>query len=203
VRTRWWTAPLTAVERATPTRGRVLEIGCGHGLLSLYLALSAHDRRVLGVDIDRDKIALARQAAARLRPDEAHVSFVPVDPGELPQGPFDAIVVCDVLYLLGTRGRTALLDAAADQLGPGGVLVIKETARTPRWKDTVNLVQERLATRVLRITEGDALDFVEPRRLVEQLQGRGLTVEQRRVDRGYPHAHVLLTARRIRVGAGS
>jgi 2-polyprenyl-3-methyl-5-hydroxy-6-metoxy-1,4-benzoquinol methylase len=201
VRIRWWSAPLAEVERATPRQGRILEIGCGHGLLSLYLALASPARRVFGVDIDRDKIALARRATERLRPDEAHASFVAVEPGELPEGPFDAVVICDVLYLLGPPARTALIDAAADRVGPGGVLLIKEIARTPRWKDTINVVQERLSTRVLRITEGATLDFVEPSTFAEQLRGRGLQVDEHRVDSGYPHAHVLITARRSAVDA--
>ena len=201
VRVRWWSAPLVQVERATPGRGRVLEIGCGHGLLSLYLALSGPERRVVGVDIDRDKIAIARQAAGRLTEGEAHVSFVAVEPGELPKGPFDAVVVCDVLYLLGPAARAALIHAAVDQLGPDGVLLLKETARTPRWKNALNVVQERLATRVLRITEGDTVDFADPARFVEQLRGRGLDTGVRRIDKGYPHPHVLVTARRAAVPA--
>jgi 2-polyprenyl-3-methyl-5-hydroxy-6-metoxy-1,4-benzoquinol methylase len=201
VQVRWWSAPLAEVEAATPRQGRILEIGCGHGLLSLYLALSSGDRRVVGVDIDGDKIALARQAAGRLAEGEAHVSFVAVEPGELPAGPFDAVVVCDVLYLLGPRARATLIDDAVDHLAPDGVLLLKETARTPRWKDVLNVIQERLATKVLRITEGTTVDFADPTRFVEQLRGRGLEADVRRIDKGYLHPHVLVTARRAAVPA--
>jgi 2-polyprenyl-3-methyl-5-hydroxy-6-metoxy-1,4-benzoquinol methylase len=196
VRTRWWTAPLAEVERATPVQGRVLEIGCGHGLLSLYLALSSPARRVVGVDIDRDKIAVARRAAERLDEGEAHVSFLAVEPGELPEGPFGAVVICDVLYLLGPHARTELIEASAGRLGPDGVLLIKEAARTPRWKGLLTVAQEHLATSVLRITEGDSVDFADPDQFAAQLTGLGFASETRRVDRGYPHPHVLLTARR-------
>jgi 2-polyprenyl-3-methyl-5-hydroxy-6-metoxy-1,4-benzoquinol methylase len=199
VRARWWSAPLVEVERATPVHGRVLEIGCGHGLLSLYLALSSPTRRVFGVDIDGDKIELARRAADRLRPGEAHASFAATEAGELPTGRFDAIVVCDVLYLLTAPARAALIEAAVDRLHPDGVLLLKETARTPRWKGALNVVQERLATGVLRITEGDAVDFADPSTFMDQLEGFGLDVHQRRIDRGYPHPHVLITARAVKV----
>jgi SAM-dependent methyltransferase len=199
VRARWWSAPLAAVERAAPVQGRILEIGCGHGLLSLYLALSAPARRVFGVDIDAGKIAGARRAAERLAPGEAHVSFVAVEPGELPEGPFDAIVVCDVLYLLGPPARSKLLDAAVDHLGPDGVLLLKETARTPRWKGVLTEAQERLATGMLRMTAGDHVDFADPDTFVEQLTHRDLDVTSTRLDRGYLHPHVLITARRAGV----
>jgi 2-polyprenyl-3-methyl-5-hydroxy-6-metoxy-1,4-benzoquinol methylase len=195
VRARWLTAPLTAVERAVPVRGRILDLGCGHGLLTFYLALSAPGRTVLGVDIDAEKIEQARAAAAALAPGEADVSFRTVEADHLPDGAFDAIVVADVLYLLGSPARRQLLDAAVDRLAPDGVLLLKETARTPRWKGALTVAQERVATR-LGITAGEAVDFEDPSIFVSHLEGRGLRATIERLDRGYPHPHVLITARR-------
>jgi 2-polyprenyl-3-methyl-5-hydroxy-6-metoxy-1,4-benzoquinol methylase len=195
VRVRWLSAPLSAVERAVPVRGRILDLGCGHGLLSFYLALSSPARQVLGVDIDAEKIEQARAAAATLQPGEADVSFRTVEPSHLPEGPFDAIVVADVLYLLGPAARRDLLDAAVDQLAPDGVLLLKETARTPRWKGALTVTQERLATG-LGITAGEAVDFEDPSIFVGHLEARKLQATVQRLDRGYPHPHVLVTARR-------
>ena len=45
---RWWTAPFTAVEKSLPTTGRVLEVGCGHGLFVAYAALTGPRRTVVG-----------------------------------------------------------------------------------------------------------------------------------------------------------
>src|SRR6478752_1301271 len=63
---RWWSAPFPRIAAHLPQSGRVLEIGCGHGLFSTYAALGVPDRSVVGVDIDADKIALARRVAAGL-----------------------------------------------------------------------------------------------------------------------------------------
>lgn len=198
---RWWSCPFPSVERAVPLDGRVLEIGCGHGVLSLYLALCSPRRRVVGVDIDRDKLDLARRAAAALAdlvaPDPApSVTFEHADGGRVPAGPWDAIVIADVLYLLDVDTRHALLDAAVSTLAPGGSLVLKETDRRPRWKRTFTVAQELLATQVLRITEGDTVDFERPEEVVARLRARGLEVVARRIDQGYLHPHHLVVGRR-------
>ena len=62
---RWRTCPFAAVEPHVPKAGRIMEIGCGHGLFSLYLALQSPERSVTGVDVDADKIPVARRAAER------------------------------------------------------------------------------------------------------------------------------------------
>ncbi len=195
VRARWWTCPFDTIEANVPERGRVLEVGCGHGLLSLYLALSAPGRHVTGVDIDAHKIALASAAAAGLRPGEATVSFDTVAPDGFATGRYDAIVIADVLYLLGADLRHQLLASCVEHLGDGGTLLIKETDRLPRWKGAITVAQERIATRVLRITEGDQVEFASPDEFAAQLEAAGLAVTSERVDRGYLHPHHLLIAR--------
>lgn len=201
VRARWWSCPFPEIQLRVPVVGRILEVGCGHGLLSLYLALSAPGRVVEGVDIDAHKIVLAQAAAARLRPDEAQVTFAtsepgPGEPGQLPAGPFDAIVINDVLYLMPEAVRRDVLAACAARLAPGGVLVIKEIDDRPRWKYEVNHLQELVATKVLRYTEGDQVEVVPMRHFADQLDDLGLETKLEPIDRWYPHAHAILTARR-------
>ena len=67
VRVRWATCPFRAVAAEVPASGRILEVGCGHGLLSLHLALTSPTREVLGVDVDDDKLKAGRTAAAKGR----------------------------------------------------------------------------------------------------------------------------------------
>ncbi len=195
VRARWWSCPFPALERHVPVAGRVLEVGCGHGLLSLYLALCSPGRLVEGIDIDTHKIELARAAAAGLDPGEAHVTFTAVEPGDLPDGPFDAIVINDVLYLMPAELRLSVLASCVARLAPGGVLLVKELDTAPRWKYEIGRGQEILATRVLRYTQGADMEIVPMQDFVDQLETFGLAVHGVRVDRGYPHPHHLLIAR--------
>jgi 2-polyprenyl-3-methyl-5-hydroxy-6-metoxy-1,4-benzoquinol methylase len=193
VRVRWRTCPVRNVEAAVPRSGDVLEIGCGHGLVSNYLADASVDRRVHGVDIDRRKIDAAR---ASLRLDDTTV-FDLVEPGELPEGPFDAVVIVDVLYLLDDAGRDELVAAACGRLRPGGVLVVKELGVIPAWKARLASLQERLSTGVLGITAGrhQGLEALEV--LADRLRRAGLVdLSVTPLDRGWLHPHGLVTGHR-------
>ncbi|MBW3614401.1 MAG: class I SAM-dependent methyltransferase [Actinobacteria bacterium] len=190
---RWRSCPFVAVAAEIPRRGPILEIGCGHGLFSAYLAVQSADRDVVGTDVDGAKIRVAARAATRSR---RHLRFEAIAPGELPQGAWMGIAVVDVLYLMQPTDQEELLRRAARLLAPGGVLVVKEMALEPRWKFSIMRLQEVVAVHVARITAGATLTFVPPARTGAWLTSAGLMVESRPVHAGYPHPHHLLVARR-------
>lgn len=195
---RWWSAPFAALELEVPLEGDILELGCGHGLLSLYLAVSSRARRVVGVDIDPEKIDAARAAAGRLLPHEANVAFATVEPGDVPtvDGGWRAIVIADVVYLLDAVSRRKLLEACADALAPGGLLVVKEVDTRPAWKARLAQAQEVVATRVVHITAGDTLDFPSRDEVEQVVAGAGLRAQAKRIDHGYLHPHFVVLGTR-------
>ena len=208
-RVRWYSAPFPAIAGVLPDTGRVLEIGCGHGLFSVYAALASGARAVRGVDIDQHKIAVAQVVAGGV---DADLEFDVTPSGAVSPGPWDAIVVVDMLYLLPAAQQQQLLTEAAGELAPGGRLVIKEMARTPRWKAAWNSAQETLAVSILGITEQAStpaeprastqrgvrtarFEFVEPETMAAWLADAGLDTSSHRLDRGRIHPHHLLIGR--------
>ena len=189
------TCPVEPVLEALPSSGRLLEVGCGHGLFSLLSAERSPALDVVGVDIDADKIAVARRATESLGLAD-RVDLRATD-GSLPDGPFDAVLCVDVLYLLGPERGAALLERMADAITDRGIVVVKEMSDRPAWKSRWNHLQEVGATRVFGYTEGDELEVLAPGQITTPLRGAGLRVTERRLDRWYPHPHLLVTAHAV------
>jgi cyclopropane fatty-acyl-phospholipid synthase-like methyltransferase len=185
---RWRTCPFGAVADSVPFGGAILDAGCGHGLFALYLAVQSQARRITGVDIDEEKLAIARRAARTALVDD-RVDFRSVKPDWLPDGHWDAIVEVDMLYLLGRPRAAVWLERAAAALEPGGRLVVKELDVTPAWKARWSRFQEVLATRVVRITEGEDLELIPHTDVAAAMRAAGLTVDVQRLDRGRLHPH--------------
>ncbi len=184
------TCPLQRVVDAVPRDGQILDFGCGHGLLSLMLADGSAQREVTGFDVDEAKISIARRVGARAL---ATVDFTD-DPTVVGGRQWDGIVICDVLYLLDLDARRRVIAQMVSSLAPGGVLVIKEIDVEPAWKLHLAILQEHLATRVLRITEGSGVEFLPPAELRSDLEAHGLHTRGQTIDRYSPYPHQLTCA---------
>lgn len=198
LRARWASAPFEAVVAAVGDATSVVEVGCGHGLLATRLA-EGPGRSVLGVDVDPDRLVVARRAAGRpgARRD---LRFEAIDADWSPP-PADAVVIADVLYLLAPAARRELVDRCAAALGPGGRLAVLDLDDRPRWKAVLAQAQERLAAPLLTHPAGRVGRPPPARVVAGWLAEAGLEVTVRRADRGRPWPHYVAVGRRPVGGA--
>ena len=108
------------IDRAIPGDARVVEIGCGTGQMSLYLA-RAH-RIVIGADLTRASLRLGVEAARRFELDQVH--FIETDlhhPG-MRAGAFDVVYSSGVLHHTPDPG--AAFAHIVRLARPGGMIVL-------------------------------------------------------------------------------
>lgn len=183
--------PMRAVAREVPATGRVLDVGCGHGLFANLLALGSSRREVTGVDPDPDKLAVARRSGQAL-PNVRYVQGVAAD---ISDGPYDCITILDVLYLLPDEPAAALLAHCRRLLAPGGVLLLKTNDTRPAWKFFVVRMEEELMVKMLRFTYGGQVHFRSSAHYRDLLRRAGFAAQVSKIDGFRPVPHRLFVCR--------
>lgn len=169
VRARSFLSDLAALERHAPHTGAILDIGCGHGLVANLLALGGPGRDVTGIDIAEAKVEAARRTIGA----RTNIRFLVADATTFVGGPYAAITIADVLYLLPPELRGRLLASCARMLAPDGVLIWKSQVRERSVKYAVTFGQEWLMT-TLGPTEGHGLHFPTAAESLTDVRDAGL-----------------------------
>lgn len=191
VRARHLLTPLERVAEYVPRQGRMLDLGCGHGLFSHLLALQSPARWILGVDPAAAKIAVAARVGREL----PNVRYCLGTADSVAAGRFDAITICDVLYLLEPAAKAVVVRRCRELLAPGGVLVLKTNDTRPRWKYEWARFEEVLMTRLgLTLGHGE-LHFYSAEQHRQLLREHGFEVETIDLNSWLPYPHMLFVAR--------
>ena len=183
---RWWDPegpqkPLHALnparlgyvrDRTTLRGARVLDVGCGAGLLSE--ALAREGAQVTAIDLAPDLIKIAKlhrlesgvEVDYRLTPVEALADEMP--------GAFDAIVCMEMLEHVPDPG--AIIAACATLLKPGGHLFLSTLNRTPA-AFALAIVGAEYVARLLPKGTHQYRDFIKPSELGAWLRAADLELE--------------------------
>ncbi len=123
----------------------LLDLGCGPGTYSIAIVEKHPHIRATLLDL-AGPIAEAKRLAEE-RGVSDRVEFL-VGPGEdfRPDKPFDAVLVSNVLHMLGPDKSPAMIRHCFDLVAPGGQLMIQaqylnDDRVSPRWPTLVSLMQ--------------------------------------------------------------
>jgi len=124
IRVRARSCPFAALERLVPDRGEILDLGCGFGYFAHLLVQGSATRRVRGIDLDAEKIAVAERSAG----ERGNPVFEVADLGHFAPASCDAVLAVDVFYLLPYEVQVRLIRQTREALSAGGVFLLKTMA---------------------------------------------------------------------------
>ncbi len=125
---RFWTGSFSQLEEYVPKSGTIIDLGCGYGIFSNYLALLSPKRAIIGVDTDKNKISHAFKNVT-------NTSFKAGDATKMKFKNVSGVIIHDVLHHLDSyEGQKNLVKDCREMLKKGGVLLIVEVDKKPIGK---------------------------------------------------------------------
>jgi SAM-dependent methyltransferase len=182
-----------------PSGGKLLDIGCGQGLMLALLAeaervsldgsvppgtrLPRFDR-IAGIELRPHRASLARAA---LGPD---ADIIESDARLVSPGDCRAVLFFDVLHMMPQADQDALLSAAVGALAQGGVILVRETDASAGWRFHTVRIGNRL-TALASGAWGQRFSFRTLREWHECFARHGLDAESAPAGTGTPFANHL------------
>jgi SAM-dependent methyltransferase len=179
---------LGVMDLLLPDEGRILDIGCGFGLFAGYFGQTQPSRRIVGVDPNERRIAMARRVCDRVGL-SGH-QFIAGDARDVPlAGTFAGAYVLDVMHHVPASDQQPLLERLRDLLAPRGVLIVKDITTEPRF----GLKFTELLDRAM-VGWDEPLNYRHHREWGEMLTSLGFRVRMVRVPDVLPYPHVVISA---------
>ncbi|HRH67144.1 MAG TPA: 1-acyl-sn-glycerol-3-phosphate acyltransferase, partial [Bacteroidia bacterium] len=141
-----------------PTKGKILDIGCGYGFMAYMLNYLSPGREIVGIDYDAEKTDLAQHNYSR----KTGLDFVHADILKFNFEKYDGIIIADVLHYLQPEQQKQTIINCIQSLNPDGTLIIRDgnTELVKRHKGTK--LTEFLSTKVFSFnkTSSAGLSFL-------------------------------------------
>lgn len=125
---KFWEEPYEVVEKMLPEKGLVVDLGCGEGLLSNYLALSSDNRKILGYELDPERLKRANKGIK-------NTSFKVGNAVTMSYPKADVFILFHVLHHLPSfEAQKEVLEKIKKTLNAGGKLIIVDVYMEPSIK---------------------------------------------------------------------
>ena len=176
--------PLVAIDNALPAKGIIYEIGCGMGVISLYLGKNPK-RRMIGTDLNATKIK-----QIQVLKKSANVTFVTADAAKFKYEKCGGAVLSDFLHHVPYETQEKILKKLVAALNKNGIIVIKEINK----KDGIRMWMSRFWDLVFY--PKDTIYYREKNDLRKLLSNLGLTVNVKREVPWFPGSTFLFVCRK-------
>jgi cyclopropane fatty-acyl-phospholipid synthase-like methyltransferase len=170
-------------------RGRVLSLGCGHGIVERYVAEINPDVEIDGVELDDARVrtaAASEERSPRVRVRHGDVTRLAAS------GRYDGALAVDLMHHVSPGAQGELAEALHRLLAPGARLLVKDIATEPAWQYRWNRLHDRL------VAGPGPIHCRSPEEMRALLEAAGFAHERStRPGRLSPYPHYLVRARRL------
>jgi 2-polyprenyl-3-methyl-5-hydroxy-6-metoxy-1,4-benzoquinol methylase len=181
---------LEELEQYIPHTGVILDVGCGFGLFSLFFAMCAKGRRMIAVDINSRRIAIAKKAQECLGLTQS-INFYVSDVANYEfQESVNAIVVLDLLHHIPQQTVLRLLQCFHNILQEDGVLIIKDVKAKPWLKMAFTWVLDKL------VDFKAPLHYYTQEEMISIIEAHGFDVKLHNLIDILPYPHILYVCRK-------
>lgn len=184
---RYHTCPLLVIEKFVPPQGLVIDYGCGHGVFSHVLSLTAPHRRIYAVDVSEAKVRAAKKTIIN----NGEIIFSSDVNIEKVLEEADCLVMLDVLCYSSEKEIKQKLSSYFNHMRTGTRLIIKDIQRLNSAKYFWLYVQEFIFVKLLRRTQAASMNFFTKIHMMNLLRDLGFKVEAHDLSRGYAYPHIL------------
>ncbi len=190
IRLRWMYTPYPSISSHLPNEGKILDLGCGHGLLSITLALQSSKRQIIGIDHDANRISIAKVASSDIK----NLTFNAGSISILDSERFEGIALIDFLHNFQLEQQRELLKKIYAGLQSDGVFVFRQIDDKKGFVSTINKIIEKTMV-VLNFTKGEQLFYRTKNEWIRDAQNAGFKVEYF-VQHKFPFRDVLFVCKK-------
>ncbi len=109
-------------DKYIPRKAKIVDIGCGYGYLAYLLSFTSHERQILGIDYDAEKIELANHCISK----NDRVTFKAADASTCEFDKCDVFILNDMLHYMPEENQKELLRRCLSALNERGVVMIRD-----------------------------------------------------------------------------
>lgn len=167
-------------DRLIPRNASIVDVGCGYGQMCFMLSTLAPQRKILGIDYDTDKIALAKHCF--LCNDRIQFQCADMRDMELPYA--DAFIFNDSLHYVDVVKQYEILARAVSHLKRKGMILVRDGNSSDTRKHARIEQTEKWSTEIVKFNKTtEKLSFTDAAKMKEFAVLNNLDLQIRACDK--------------------
>ncbi len=174
-----------------PNKGKVLDVGCGHGTLPLYIAKNKRNVFVVGVEISNKRVLVAKEKVKCF----GNVKFFNCNFIEFKGNEkFDTITCLDVLHHMSRSLHEKVIKKVSELLKPNGIFILVEIDRHPFPKYLCSRMHD------LMMTKSTDFNLIRKGVAIKMLESYGFGVNSIKDASSAMYGRYMIIAKKLKRG---